>query len=154
MRKAGGVHRYAKPWKPGFVHRCAKPGFFVIFLSAACIDRLPDQDLRILTATPDAKLSADLLWNAFKDNAGDARRAYFGKVVEVTGTATVVGTDAPTERFVLFGQEDGKFGVRANLLDDTAKDVLSSIPESRRMTLRCFCEGLDGHVILKSCVRP
>jgi hypothetical protein len=127
----------------------------LLLLATACIDRLPDQDLRILAATtPDMKLSADLLWKAFKDNAGEARRLYFGKVVEVTGTATVIGTDAPTERFVLFGQEDGKFGVRANLLDDRAREILSSIPDNKRITLRCFCEGLDGHVILKSCVRP
>src|SRR5687768_10201054 len=95
-----------------------KPGFVLLLLLAtACVDRLPDQDLRILSATPDAKLSADLLWKAFQDNATEARRTYWGKVVEVTGTATVIGTDAPTERFVLFGQNE-KFGVRANLLDD------------------------------------
>jgi hypothetical protein len=130
------------------------PGFFLLLvLATACVDRLPDQDLRILNATPDAKLSADLLWKAFQDNATEARRTYWGKVVEVTGTATVIGTDAPTERFVIFGQTD-KFGVRANLLDDRAREILSSIPDNRRLTLRCFCEGLDGHVILKSCVRP
>jgi len=141
--------------KPGFLYRVVTPGFLVIAGATACVDRLPDQDLRILNVTTsDAKLSADLLWKAFKDNAVDARRTYFGKVVDVTGTATQVGTDAPTERYVLFGQEDGKFGVRANLLDDRAREILSSIPDNRRMTLRCFCEGLDGHVILKSCVKP
>jgi hypothetical protein len=139
--------------KPGVVRRCAQPGFLVFLLFAACVDRLPDQDLRILTATPSAKLSADLLWKAFQDNAADARRTYFGKVIEVTGTATVVGTDAPTDRYVLFGQTD-KFGIRANLLDERAREILSSIPDSRRLTLRCFCDGLNGNVVLKSCIKP
>src|SRR5689334_20502491 len=70
---------------------------------AACVNHLPDQDLRILEARPDAKLSADLLWKAFKDNATEARRMYFGKVVEVTGTATEIGKDVPGERFIRFG---------------------------------------------------
>ena len=121
---------------------------------AACVSRLPDQDLRIQSASVDAKLSADLLWKAFQDNAADARRTYFGKVVEVTGTATEVGKDVPGERFIRFGQADNKAGVRANLLDDTAGPILSAIPENRRMTLRCFCEGLVGDVILKSCIKP
>ena len=140
---------------------------------SGCVDRLPDQDLRILSASADAKLSADLLLNAFQDNAAEARRTYFGKVVEVTGTATEIGKDVPGERFVRFGNakdakeakdategtgaEDAKKsggGVRANLLDDTAGAVLSAIPDNKRMTLRCFCEGLAGDVILKSCIKP
>jgi len=106
-----------------------------------------------LTATPIAKLSADLLWTEFQQNATEARRSYFGKVVEVTGTATKVGTDAPGQRFIIFGQP-GDTGVRANLLDEAASAVLSNIPENRRMTVRCYCEGLAGDVVLKSCVKP
>jgi hypothetical protein len=135
--------------------------------AASCMSRLPDQDLRILSASVDAKLSADLLWKAFQDNAAEARRTYFGKVVEITGTATEIGKDAPGERFVRFGDATGatdakdlkdakerRGRVRANLLDDTAGAVLSAIPDSKRMTLRCFCEGLAGDVILKSCIKP
>ena len=132
-----------------------KPGFLVLALSvaAACVDRLPDQDLRILTATPTVKMSADLLWKEFQQNADRARRTYFGKVVEITGTATKVGTDAPNERYVLFGQ-GGEAGVRAWLLDDGARAVLSGAGENSRVTLRCFCEGLSGDVVLRSCVKP
>ena len=126
----------------------------LLLLLTACVSRLPDQDLRIQSAQVDAKLSADLLWKAFTDNAADAQRTYFGKVVEVTGTATEVGKDVAGERFIRFGQGDNKAGIRANLLDDTAGPVLSAIPENRRMTLRCFCEGLAGDVILKSCIKP
>ena len=37
---------------------------------------------------------------------------------------------------------------------DRAKDVLESARPGEKITLRCFCQGLDGHVILKSCIRP
>src|SRR5262245_16431257 len=129
-------------------------------LAFSCVNRLPDQDLRILQARPDAKLSADLLWKAFQDNGAEARRTYFGKVVEITGTVTELGKHRPGERFIRFGNakdaegakdaKEDKGGVRGNLLDDTAGAVLSAIPDNKRMTLRCFCEGLAGDVILKS----
>lgn len=123
-----------------------------VCLSAACIDRLPDQDLRILSAAPTAKLSADLLWKEFHDNPDQARRTYFGKVVEITGTATRIGDDVPTDRYVLFGQS-GEVGVRANLLDEQAAEILARGKETPTMTLRCYVEGMDGHLQLKSCVR-
>jgi len=126
----------------------------VVAVASACVDQLPDQDLRIRTTTPSAKLSADLLWKEFQDNTAAARGVYFGKVVEITGVATEVGENVPGKRFVRFGQGDGKVGVRANLLDESAGAVLSAIPENRRLTLRCFCEGLDGDLVLKSCIAP
>jgi hypothetical protein len=119
----------------------------------SCVDRLPDQDLRILSAEPAAKLSADLLWKEFHDTPEAARRNWFGKVVEVTGIATRVGDDAPTDRYVLFGQ-NGDLGVRANLLDEQAASILAQAKEEPRITLRCYCEGMDGNLILKSCVTP
>ena len=120
--------------------------------SAACVDRLPDQDLRILSATPTAKLSVDLLWKEFQDYPDQARRTYFGKVVEVTGTASRVGDDVPTDRYILFGQSGTEVGVRANLLEEQAAAVLAKGKENPTMTLRCYVEGLDGHLQLKSCV--
>ncbi len=122
-------------------------------LMAGCVDRLPDQDLRILSAAPTAKLSADLLWKEFRDNPDQARQVYFGKVVEITGTATRVGDDVPTDRYVLFGQS-GEFGVRANLLAEQAAAILAKGKEQPTMTLRCYVEGMDGHLVLKSCVQP
>ena len=121
--------------------------------SAACVDRLPAQDLRILSAAPAAKLSVDLLWKEFQDNPDAARRAYFGRAVEITGTATRVGDDVPTDRYVLFGQS-GELGVRANLLDEQAAAILTRGKEQPTMTLRCFVQGMDGHLQLTSCVLP
>jgi hypothetical protein len=122
--------------------------------SAACMDRLPDQDLRILSATPVARLSADILWQEYQTDSAAADRAYWGKPIVVTGTVTSRGTaDVPTDTFVLFGQNE-TFGVRANLLDEQARAILAEAMPDRKLTLKCFCEGLSGHVVLKSCVKP
>ena len=99
------------------------------------------------------KLPTELLWKAFQTNADQARRAYFGKVVEVTGSATRLGDDVPTDRYVFFAQS-GEFGIRANLLDEQAGEILAKTKEDPRVTLKCYCEGMDGNLILKSCVRP
>ena len=127
--------------------------FAIGVLTASCVSRLPDQDLRILSVKPDAKLSVELLWKEYQTNADQARRAYFGKVVEITGSATRVGEDVPTDRYVFFAQ-GGDFGVRATLLDEQAPAILVKTKENPRVTLKCYCEGLDGNLILKSCVRP
>ena len=121
-------------------------------LTGACVDRLPDQDLRILAATPAARLSADILWKDYQSDPKQADRNYFGKPIVISGVVTAVGTDAPTDRYVLFGQTE-KFGVRANLLDEQAAGILGAIPADKHLTLKCFCEGISGHVILKSCVK-
>ena len=126
---------------------------FLALTSAACVNRLPDQDLRIVGAAPDAKLSVELLWKEFQSNPAAARSRYFGKVVEITGSATRVGDDVPTDRYVLFAQS-GELGVRANLLDEQAAEILAKTKEDPRVTLKCYCEGIDGNLILKSCVRP
>jgi hypothetical protein len=123
----------------------------LVFLS--CVDRLPDQDLRILAATPAARLSADILWKDYTTDAAKANREYFGEAIVVTGNVTAFGTNAPTERFVLFGQTND-YGVRANLLEEQAAAILERAQKEPKMTLKCFCEGLNGHVILKSCVLP
>ena len=120
---------------------------------SACIDHLPDQDLRILGAAPSARLSANILWKDYETDRKKADSAYFGKPIVVTGVVTTVGSNAPTDRYVLFGQTD-KFGIRANLLDEQAGAILANIPADKHLTLKCFCEGLNGHVILKSCVKP
>ena len=134
-------------------HRLLGSGLLLLAGAVGCVDRLPDQDLRVLTATPVAKLSVDLLWKEFQADPDAASRTYFGKVVEITGTASRVGDDAPTDRYVLFAQ-DGEVGVRANLLDDQAAAILAKAREEPRITLKCYCEGLDGSLVLKSCVQP
>jgi hypothetical protein len=54
-------------------------------LAWGCADRLPDQDLRILRATPVAKLSSDILWQEYQADARAADKKYWGKAVEVSG---------------------------------------------------------------------
>jgi hypothetical protein len=132
--------------------RARLPFAALLALAAACVDRLPDQDLRILSATPAAKLSADLLWKEFQADADQARRTYFGKVVEITGTASHVGDDVGTDRYILFGQSGSEFGVRANLLDEQAPAILARARENPTITLKCYVDALDGHLPLKSCV--
>ena len=67
-------------------------------------------------------------------------------------SATRVGDDVPTDRYVLFAQS-GELGVRANLLDEQAAEILAKTKEDPRVTLKCYCEGINGNLILKSCVR-
>jgi hypothetical protein len=126
----------------------------VIFL-AACVDRLPQEDRRITIVQPLAKLSAADLWNDYqKDNAA-ANRRYFGEAVEVSGKVTGIETAAQGGAVVMFGQTE-TLGVRAVLLGDQEADVLKAAKVNERLTLRCFVEGriLEGHVGLRSCIRP
>jgi hypothetical protein len=132
----------------------------ILILSTACMDRLPDQDLRILSATPVARLSADILWKEYESDPDAADDAYWGKPIVVTGTVTAVSPDGvtgPFGRYVEFGQADTAT-VRAHLLDEQAAQILESAKPDERLTLKCFCEGkpatAEGNVLLKSCVTP
>jgi hypothetical protein len=124
-----------------------------LLLAPACVDRMPEQDLRILAAVPITRLSADLLWKEFQDNPDQARRTYWSKAIVVTGTMTKAGAGGANDRYLVFGQA-GDQGVRAQLLDEQAGEILASAKNDPRVTLKCFCEGLSGDVVLKSCVRP
>jgi hypothetical protein len=53
---------------------------------------------------------------------------------------------------VFFAQAE-PYGVRANLLDDEAAAIIAEAQSGARIRLKCFCEGLDGNVVLKSCIR-
>lgn len=117
---------------------------------AACSDTLPDQDLRIVEAVAVAKLPTDDLWREYQEDVGAADDRYWGQPLEVSGVVVRVERE-PTDRFILFGPAD-PFGVRANLLDESAADLLETAEEGERLRLKCFCGGLDGHVILTSCV--
>ena len=120
---------------------------------SACVDRLPDQDLRILSTTPAAKMSVDLLWQEFKADPAKAARQYHGHVVEITGHA-----DAPAEGAMSlnFAQPEGGKVVAA-LLAERAAAVAEAAKASPRITIRCFVEGRSADpasatVLLKSCV--
>lgn len=121
---------------------------------AGCAQTLPQQDRRIYTAVPVAKLSADILWNEYSTDPVEADRRYWGKVLEVSGEVSA-RSPAGTEPFVMFAQSED-LGLVAWLLGDEAMAIMEEAELGRRMTLRCFCEGRgeDGNVRLKSCIQP
>jgi hypothetical protein len=55
----------------------------------------------------------------------------------------------------MFGQTES-LGIRAVLLGDQQAAILKVAQLNERLTLRCFVEGkiLDGHIGLRSCIRP
>lgn len=125
---------------------------FALGALAACADRLPDQDLRILSATPAAKLSTDVLWSDYQADRRAADRKYWGTAVEITGKVSAVSQSPP--RIMFLQSDKPAAGIEARLLDDRAAATLASSPAGERVTLRCFCEGLQTNVILKSCIKP
>lgn len=126
----------------------------VTVAAAACVSNLPDQDLRILAAQPSAKLSASDLWKDFQTDAAAATKKYFGKAIDVSDKPTAIETEAAKGQHFFFFQAAGH-GVRARLLDERAAEILKEAKAGERLTLRCFCQGMDGQdVLLKSCIRP
>jgi hypothetical protein len=123
-----------------------------LILTGACVDRLPDQDLRIVSATPAAKLSTDVLWADYQADRNAADRKYWGKAIEITGKVTR-STEDPA-RIIFLSSPESQAGVEARLLDERAGETLAASPAGERVTLRCFCEGMQGNVILKSCIKP
>lgn len=131
----------------------------VTMLAGGCVDHLPEQDLRILTTTPAAKMSVALLWKEFAGNATDAGGKYKGQAVEITGDAEnfaqTAGPRGP-DSTVQFPQ--GAAGsVTAHLLGDGASQVQTGLETAKRITLRCFVEGLEPGakvLTLRSCVKP
>jgi hypothetical protein len=117
---------------------------------AGCVDRLPDQDRRISVTPAIAKMTAEDLWKDFQQDAAAARTKYWGKAIEVSGKATRTDTENGSS-YVFFAQAE-PHGVRANLLDDGAAAIVAEAQTGARIRLKCFCEGLDGNVLLKSCV--
>ena len=68
---------------------------------AACSVSMPDQDRRIYTATPVAKLSVADLWKDFHDDASQASARYVGKAIDISGSASAVGTADTTKSTTL-----------------------------------------------------
>lgn len=126
-----------------------------LVLFSACVNTLPDQDLRIRVTPIVAKMPAEFLWKEYQADARDADRKYWGKAIEISGKATASDaqdTGGPSKNYLFFKQSDA-FGVRANLLDEDAADIIKEAATGQRIRLKCFCAGLDGHVVLKSCVK-
>ena len=125
---------------------------------ASCANHLPNQDLRILTAQPAAKLAASDLWKDFQADAAAAKSRYFGQAVDISDAPTAIEANAPNapagSRMIFL--QGGERGVIARLLDERATATVADAKAGARLTLRCFCEGLDENkdVLLKSCIRP
>jgi hypothetical protein len=127
----------------------------LLVLLSGCVNTLPDQDRRIRVTPSVAKIPADFLWKEYQVDARAADRKYWGKAIEVSGTVTRAEANdsgGPSRSYLFFGLTD-PFGVRANLLDDDADEILKSTQPGQRVRLKCFCAGLNGHVVLKSCVK-
>ena len=122
-----------------------------VVLAGGCTDSLPEQDLRILEATPVERMSAALLWQDFQTVPDQAARTYNGKAVVVSGDVTRAGTEEEGRAYVYFAQTETA-GVYATLLADHAAAILAGVQDNTRVRLKCFCEGLATNVVLKSCV--
>ena len=122
---------------------------------SGCVNSLPDQDLRIRATPIVAKMPAEFLWKEYQADTREADRKYWGKAVEISGkpsSADSENSGGPSKSYLLFAQSD-KLGVRANLLDDDAAEILKEAASGQRIRLKCFCAGMDGHVVLKSCIK-
>ena len=115
--------------------------------TSACGPSVSDHDNRIFAAAASVKLSAADLSAAYAADTGAADARYRGRVVEISGTVGSVVEVSPM--FIMAGTEPL---VWASLHEDTAADVLKTATKGQRITLKCFCEGLDQQVHLKSCV--
>ena len=127
-----------------------------IVLLPACANSLPDQDRRILSAVAVAKLPVEDLWKDYQQNAADADGRYRGKAIEISGKVSSKVTGDPatgTSSQILFGTPSDT-QVRAHLLDDQAAALLAAAVEGQRIRLKCYCAGLSGAVVVKSCVQP
>ena len=102
---------------------------------------------------PTSRLSAAILWKDYQTDTAKADRTYARQPIVISGVVTSQGSGAVGDRYRFFGQPD-QVGIRANLLDEQADSLLKSVPPDKRVTLKCFVEGLSVNVVLKSCVKP
>jgi hypothetical protein len=119
---------------------------------AGCVDRLPEQDLRILSASAVAKLPVEALVADYRADADAAGRQYWGKPIEVSGEVTET-RQTPAGPLLVFADKAGAAIVEASLLEEQAAAIVEAVGKSRRVRLKCYCEGLSGTAVrLKSCV--
>ena len=115
----------------------------------ACGPAVSDHDNRIFATPASIKLSAADLSMAYASDARAADGRYRGRVLEVSG---VIGKlESGRSTLMLTGAEKGPV-VEASLHEDVAAGMLKTMADAQRVTIKCFCEGLNQHVRLKSCV--
>src|SRR5262245_2483404 len=95
MRDAGCGMRCVMPNARCVMRVMRNAGCVMLALAIGCVDRLPDQDMRILNATPVAKISSDLLWKDYAADAKAADKRYWGKAIEMSGRISTVIPEAP-----------------------------------------------------------
>jgi hypothetical protein len=122
-----------------------------VIFGVACGPAVSDHDNRIFATPASVKLSAVDLSSAYSSNAGDADGRYRGRVVEVSGVIDKVHSGGV--EVTLRGADKGP-EVEASLHEDVAAEMLKKMADGQRVTLKCFCEGLNQQVRLKSCVAP
>ena len=130
---------------------CRETMWLVLGLVAACAPSVSDHDNRIFALPASVKLSATDLAAAYAADRSAADDRYRGRVIEVSGVARSV---QPAVKVVTFAAGDTGLTVEASLHDDTAAEVLKTVADGQRVTFKCFCEGFDQRVRLKSCVAP
>jgi hypothetical protein len=120
---------------------------------ASCARTLPEQDRRITVTPAIAKIPAEDLWKEYKADAKAADKKYWGHAIEVSGKVSTVLGEPSAPRAVRFLIE-GDQGVKAFVLDDQAAEIVKRVVVGEHMRFKCFCAGLDGDVILRSCIAP
>ena len=115
----------------------------------ACGPAVSDHDNRIFAIPASIKLSAVDLSTAYVSDAGAADSRYRGRVLEVSGVIGKVNTGGGS--LTMAGGEKGPI-VEASLHEDVAAEMLKKLAEGQRVIIKCFCEGLNQQVRLKSCV--
>jgi hypothetical protein len=125
-------------------------GMIVAAVSIACGPAVSDHDNRIFATPASLKLSAADLSAAYASDARAADGRYRGRVLEISGVVNKVN---PPGAVMLVGGEKGP-PVEASLHEDVAAELIKTMAERQRVTIKCFCEGLDQQVRLKSCVAP
>ncbi len=128
---------------------CSAAVGLLLLAGVACAPSVSDHDNRIFAAAASLKLSVTDLSEAYAADAGAADGRYRGRVVEISGIVGNVTEGSPV--LIMAGTEPV---VWASLHEDTAAELLKTATQGQRITLKCFCEGLDRQVHLKSCVAP
>jgi hypothetical protein len=121
---------------------------------AGCAQTLPEHDNRIFTAVPVAKLSAADLVQAFTSDPAAAGNRFVGRAVEISGVIEGLPEAPVAGTAFLLTAGDAPPHVRALFHEDRAVEAFAGLANGQRVTIRCFCEGMNEHVQLKSCVVP
>ncbi len=125
--------------------------FMLLAGSTACAPSVSDHDNRIFAAPAAVKLSARDLSAAYTTDRAGADDRYRGRVIKISGVVKNLQPGATV--LTLAAGDEGQI-VEASLHADAASAVLRTLADGQRATLKCFCEGFDRRVRLKSCVAP